>query len=407
MSLSEAAMFLNICDAQPELLDRMRVAIVDDEQDLRTSIVDYLRMQGADALEACDAAGLDRLLAGNNIDLVVLDVNMPGEDGFSIARRLRASSNVGLIMLTSRNETVDRVLGLEFGADDYLTKPFELRELYARVRAVLRRKQQTARCAAAVASAADAETSRGGIWSLRLLGPFQLIGPDGTMPLHARKAIALLTYLAFQPGQSSRRDILAALLWEDVETAQARASLRQALAAIRRHQGAHAPILIVDPDSVRLSPDVAVDALAPECAGGIRSHHDELLAGLDFPHMASFNAWLSIERARIRQTMMSVLGRRIEAGLEAGGDLNLAAEAAFRLLTLDSLSEVGHRGLMAVHARQGRAALALRQFRHLSELLAEELQVSPEAETRQLYDRIKAGRYRITTPFADPGPSTR
>lgn len=397
-------MFQDICDSRPTVSDRMRVAVVDDEQDLRTSIVDYLRMQGADALEAGDATGLDRLLADNVVDLVVLDVNMPGEDGFSIARRLRASSNVGLIMLTSRDETVERVRGLEFGADDYLTKPFELRELYARVRAVLRRKQQTAPCA--VAAAADAEPSRDGNWSLRLLGTFQLSGPDGAVPLHARKAIALLTYLAFQPGRSSRRDTLAALLWEDVETAQARASLRQALAAIRRHQGVHAPILVVDSDIVRLSPDMAVDALALESVGDVQSGHDELLAGLDFPHLASFNAWLSIERARVRQKTMRMLGRRIEAGLGQGADLNAAAEAAFRLLALDSLSEVGHRGLMAIHARQGRAALALRQFRHLSELLAEELQVSPEAETRQLYERIKASRYRMAVPFADPASSS-
>ncbi len=115
------------------------IAVVDDEEALRSAVVDYLRMEGLEAVGADGGAALDAILAERPVDLVILDVNMPGEDGFSIARRLRAAGPVGVIMLTAKSGLVDRVVGLEIGADDYVAKPFDLRELLARVRAVLRR----------------------------------------------------------------------------------------------------------------------------------------------------------------------------------------------------------------------------------------------------------------------------
>ncbi len=393
-------MFHDSSAHEPEAADRARVAVVDDEVDLRGSIADYLSSQGVTVLEAGDAAALDRLLQEHEVDLVLLDVNMPGEDGFSIARRLRASSDVGLIMLTARTDTVDRVLGLEVGADDYLAKPFALMELHARVRAVLRRRRREQPAALRVAESAPNHSAS---WDLRLLGRFQLIGRDGEAPLHARKAIALLTYLALQPGQWARRDALAGLLWEDFPAAQARASLRQALASIRKLENDNGPILALDADVVRLSTDVTVDALMldrVEVSGW--PQQDELLPGLDFPNLPTFGAWLSIERARVRQKVTKALAHRIELALRPGGDLESVSEAAFRLLALDPMNEVAHRALMIVHSRQGRGALALRQFRHLSKLLADELQVAPEAETLDLYDRIKAGRYRPVTPIVEP-----
>ena len=115
-----------------------RIVIVDDEADLRDPVVEYLQAEGLTAL-ACDGgAALDLILVAGAVDLVVLDVNMPGEDGFSIARRLRAERSIGIIMLTAKRDLIDRVVGLEIGADDYLTKPFEPRELLARIRNVLR-----------------------------------------------------------------------------------------------------------------------------------------------------------------------------------------------------------------------------------------------------------------------------
>jgi DNA-binding response OmpR family regulator len=118
------------------------IAVVDDEADLRDAVATYLGSQGFAISEAGNGAELDALMRERPVDLVVLDINMPGEDGLSIARRLRAAGPIGIVMLTAQGGVIDRVVGLETGADDYLAKPFELRELLARVRAVLRRSEQ-------------------------------------------------------------------------------------------------------------------------------------------------------------------------------------------------------------------------------------------------------------------------
>lgn len=116
------------------------IVLVDDEEDLREPTAAYLREHGLDVSEADGGRALDRLLARRPIHLAVLDVTMPEEDGFAIARRLRARPEpIGIIMLTARRDVIDRIVGLELGADDYLVKPFEPRELLARIRAVLRR----------------------------------------------------------------------------------------------------------------------------------------------------------------------------------------------------------------------------------------------------------------------------
>jgi DNA-binding response OmpR family regulator len=113
--------------------------VVDDEEHLRDMVAEYLAGQGYRTLAASGGQALDGLLATTRPDLILLDVNMPVEDGFSIARRLRARGRVPIIMLTAADDVIDRVVGLEVGADDYITKPFDLRELKARIRAVLRR----------------------------------------------------------------------------------------------------------------------------------------------------------------------------------------------------------------------------------------------------------------------------
>jgi DNA-binding response OmpR family regulator len=116
------------------------IVLVDDEEDLRDPLVDYLREEGLEVSGVDGGAALDRLMAERPVAVAVLDVNMPGEDGFSIARRLRAADpRLGIVMLTSKRDLVDRIVGLEIGADDYLTKPLDPRELLARLRAMLRR----------------------------------------------------------------------------------------------------------------------------------------------------------------------------------------------------------------------------------------------------------------------------
>ena len=115
------------------------IVVVDDEPDLRLGMQDYLQRQGYRVSVADGAAALRALLARQPADLVILDVRMPGEDGIAVARQLRSTSPIGIIMVTSLDDAVDRVVGLEVGADDYVAKPFDPRELLARVRSVLRR----------------------------------------------------------------------------------------------------------------------------------------------------------------------------------------------------------------------------------------------------------------------------
>lgn len=115
------------------------IAVVEDEASLRADVVEYLSACGHVVVGCEDGRALDRELAKRLADLIVLDINLPGEDGFSIAKRLREQSDVGIIMLTARGVNVDRVVGLEIGADVYLVKPVELRELEAQVRSLSRR----------------------------------------------------------------------------------------------------------------------------------------------------------------------------------------------------------------------------------------------------------------------------
>lgn len=118
------------------------IIVVDDEEHIREMVAEYLGKQGFSVRAASGGTMLDALLEEAPADLVLLDVNMPGSDGFSIARRLRATSRIAVIMVTAADDLVDKVAGLEIGADDYVTKPFDLRELKARIRAVLRRLQE-------------------------------------------------------------------------------------------------------------------------------------------------------------------------------------------------------------------------------------------------------------------------
>ncbi len=118
-----------------------RIAVVDDEEDIREMLRDYLGRAGHEVVTARDGPSLEALLAaGPPPALFVLDVGLPGQDGLELARMLRARLDPGIVMLTGAGDLVDRVVGLEIGADDYVAKPFELAELAARIAAVLRRR---------------------------------------------------------------------------------------------------------------------------------------------------------------------------------------------------------------------------------------------------------------------------
>ncbi len=122
--------------------DTAHILVVDDQQEICDVVQEYLTGEGYRVSVGHDGAGMRRVLGQSQVDLVILDLMLPGEDGLTLARSLRSESgNIGIIILTGRGETVDRIIGLEMGADDYLPKPFHLRELLARVKSVLRRVQ--------------------------------------------------------------------------------------------------------------------------------------------------------------------------------------------------------------------------------------------------------------------------
>lgn len=115
--------------------------IVEDDPEIRGLVVEMMRREGYTVEEAEDAGEMDAVLSRCRPDLMILDLMLPGEDGLSICRRIRARDSMPILMLTAKSDEIDRVLGLEMGADDYLVKPFGPRELLARVRAILRRGQ--------------------------------------------------------------------------------------------------------------------------------------------------------------------------------------------------------------------------------------------------------------------------
>ena len=115
------------------------ILVVDDDREIRVLVGDYLKKHSFRVSLAADGRQMREVLAGSGIDLIVLDLMLPGQDGLSLCRDLRARSDLPVLMLTARGEPIDRVLGLEMGADDYLAKPFEPRELLARIRNILRR----------------------------------------------------------------------------------------------------------------------------------------------------------------------------------------------------------------------------------------------------------------------------
>lgn len=177
--------------------------VVDDDPQLRELLARYLGEQGFRVTAVAGAQGMDEVLAREQPDLIILDLMMPGEDGLSIARRLRSTSLTPIIMLSARGEEVDRIVGLEVGADDYLPKPFNPRELLARIRAVLRRP------AAQETASADSRY-RFGAFELNI--ERHLLKRDGTELNLTAGEFAMLRVLLEHPNQVLSRDRLIDLL---------------------------------------------------------------------------------------------------------------------------------------------------------------------------------------------------
>ena len=192
---------------QAEGSARPVVLVVDDEPELRSLLAEYFGRHGFTVRTAPDAAAARAAVAEQAPALAILDINMPGENGLSLARWLReAHPRIGLVMLTTAGESVDRIVGLELGADDYLPKPFEMRELLARVRAVLRRAEVTA--TASVASpAALPDTRRVAFGACQLdLDERRLLGADGADIEISAAEFDLLALFARHPNRPLNRD---------------------------------------------------------------------------------------------------------------------------------------------------------------------------------------------------------
>jgi len=186
---------------------RTRVLVVDDDMRLRELLVRYLGEQGLEVRAVPDAAGMDKYLARERYDLVVLDLMLPGEDGLAICRRLRAQNAApAILMLTAKGDDVDRIVGLEMGADDYLPKPFNPRELVARIHAVLRRRQPAGPPGAPAAAT-----------EIHRFGPFELdlgaraLSRDGKPVPLTTGEFSVLKVLVQNPRQPLSRDKLMEL----------------------------------------------------------------------------------------------------------------------------------------------------------------------------------------------------
>jgi two-component system, OmpR family, response regulator len=183
--------------------DSAHVVVVDDHGDIRDLVRQYLEQQGYKVSAAESGTALRRLLERQTVDLIVLDVMMPGEDGLSVCRHVRASTSIPIIFLTAMADDTDRIIGLELGADDYLVKPFNPRELLARIRAVLRRASNPV----SQQAAANPKNIRIGPWRVNM-GRQEISGEDGVgIPLSTAE-FRLLKVFIERPGLILSREQL-------------------------------------------------------------------------------------------------------------------------------------------------------------------------------------------------------
>jgi DNA-binding response OmpR family regulator len=178
------------------------ILVVDDDPIVRDVVVRYLERDGHRTLVAEDGDRADELLRQEHLDLVVLDVMLPGRDGLALSRSIRSRSSLPVILLTARGEEADRIVGLELGADDYVTKPFSPRELAARVRALLRR-----------ASAQSSQRSSLSFGDVVLDGDAREVRKSGDEVVLTAREFDLLWFLAANPRRVFSRDQLMASVW--------------------------------------------------------------------------------------------------------------------------------------------------------------------------------------------------
>lgn len=183
--------------------DMPHILLVDDERSIREPLAQYLGKQGFRVTQVADAEAARTRLAAYAIDLVILDIMMPGEDGLSLCRHIRATSETPVILLTARSEETDRIVGLEMGADDYVVKPFSPRELSARIKVVLRRLQ----AGGTRQHAPDGGSFAFAGWVLKT-GERSLVDRDGVSVPLSTGEFNLLQALVARPRQVLTRDQL-------------------------------------------------------------------------------------------------------------------------------------------------------------------------------------------------------
>jgi DNA-binding response OmpR family regulator len=190
----------------------VHILVVDDDPRIRSMLRRYLTGEGFKVSDAGDGNAMRKVLAGATIDLVLLDLMLPGEDGLSLARAIRQHSEVPVIMLTGKGDLIDRVVGLEAGADDYITKPFELREVLARIRTVLRRARPSSAAlpsSAATGTAGEILQFQG--WRLDLVRR-ELTPPAGALVALTAGEFDLLCAFAQHPNRVLSRTQLIELV---------------------------------------------------------------------------------------------------------------------------------------------------------------------------------------------------
>jgi two-component system phosphate regulon response regulator OmpR len=184
----------------------VHILVVDDDARIRQMLIRYFQQEGYRVTAVADGPAMRAQLNGRPVDVILLDVVMPGEDGLTLAREIRAMSDVGIIMLTGRDEVLDRVVGLEVGADDYVAKPFHLREVLARVKSLLRRRRPaTARTGRSPDGAENVIRFDG--WLLDTARR-RLVSPSGEDVALTSGEFDLLAALAKHPGRVLSREAL-------------------------------------------------------------------------------------------------------------------------------------------------------------------------------------------------------
>jgi DNA-binding response OmpR family regulator len=186
---------------------RRRVMIVEDEASVRELVAQYLELEGFELMQASTGSDALKLAAEHSPDLVILDLNLPGIDGYEVARRLRATSAIPILMLTGRTEEADKLAGFEVGADDYLTKPFRPRELVLRVQAIMRRLAATSAPAIVLDDALR-------IGDLLIRPRTREVLREGVPLELTAKEFDLLYFLASHPKQIFTRQQLLHYVWQ-------------------------------------------------------------------------------------------------------------------------------------------------------------------------------------------------